>query len=525
MEPSSHKTDSAGTVKDATGPRPGVLPQKPTLSVCMIVRDEEKALPRCLRSVQGVADELIVVDTGSKDGTISIAEDFGAKVFPFDWCDDFAAARNQSLKHATGDWVLHVDADEELTAESIPHLRKCTLESEILCYFIRIDNGPRCRGLRFGWNSRLFRNHSRIRYTRPFHESIQPSLEPIVNEEPRWRTEHVDSIRIRHHGYDPSVMQEKWERGFRIMEAYLRENPDDAHMLMYFGGTCCDLGRYDQAERFLTKALGMNPDCPRTNYALALTLQKQRKTEAAIEYYERTIANDPNLAEPLANLGGIYIENGRHGKAVSLLKTALDINPELASGYRYLGLAYLNSGECDQAITELRKAIAIDPNVSSAHINLGTAYTKAGKLNEGIAAYKRALTIGPQDARAHTGLGVAYEKKQMLDKAISHHKKAIDIDPSVASAYINLGTACYMKGMYDEAIAQYMSVLGLDADDADAHANLAITYWRKGDYENAVSHCDEALRLNGSVPEELVDALRPHRLPQPPLSGRGEGNL
>jgi glycosyltransferase involved in cell wall biosynthesis len=90
-------------MSNKTIPKPGALLEKPMLSVCMIVRDEEKILPRCLKSVQDVADELIVVDTGSRDNTISVAKDFGAKIHYFQWNYDFAAARNESLKYAKGD--------------------------------------------------------------------------------------------------------------------------------------------------------------------------------------------------------------------------------------------------------------------------------------------------------------------------------------------------------------------------------------------------------------------------------------
>ena len=153
-------------------PQPNVLPENPKLTVCMIVRDEEKALPRCLKSVQSVADEIIVVDTGSVDDTVSIAREYGAEVFRFEWCNDFAAARNESLKHATGDWVLQIDADEELVFDSILRLRQRILESNVICYSIKCDNGPTYTGPRFGWFDRLFRRHPGVIYHGPYHETV-----------------------------------------------------------------------------------------------------------------------------------------------------------------------------------------------------------------------------------------------------------------------------------------------------------------------------------------------------------------
>src|SRR5262245_57509130 len=86
--------------------------ERPLLSLTMIVRNEEESLDRCLASARGLADELIVVDTGSTDRTVEIARAHGASVHHFKWCDDFAAARNVALRHATGQWCLHLDADE-----------------------------------------------------------------------------------------------------------------------------------------------------------------------------------------------------------------------------------------------------------------------------------------------------------------------------------------------------------------------------------------------------------------------------
>ena len=82
------------------------LKRKPRLSVCMIVKNEERFLGQCLASVKDIADEVIVIDTGSTDRTIEIAREHGAQVGHFEWCNDFAAARNASIAPATGDWIL-----------------------------------------------------------------------------------------------------------------------------------------------------------------------------------------------------------------------------------------------------------------------------------------------------------------------------------------------------------------------------------------------------------------------------------
>ena len=89
----------------------------------MIVKNEEKHLVRCLRSVRDVVDEMIIVDTGSTDKTIDIAKVFGAKVFDFPWTGDFSAARNHSLAQATGDWILILDADEVISSRDFDELK------------------------------------------------------------------------------------------------------------------------------------------------------------------------------------------------------------------------------------------------------------------------------------------------------------------------------------------------------------------------------------------------------------------
>jgi glycosyltransferase involved in cell wall biosynthesis len=312
-------------MNNQTIPQPIILPRNPKLSVCMIVRDEEKTLPRCLKSVQDVADELIVVDTGSKDNTISIAKDFGAKVFHFKWNDDFAAARNESLKHATGDWILQIDADEELLSGSIPHLKDRMLESKVLCYFILCDNGPMSLGPQFNWVSRLFRRHPKIRYRRPYHERVDGSVENLVAAESGWQVLHDRDIIICHYGYEPSEFQRKCERGLRIMESYLKENPYDAFILTKLGGIYCDIGHYDKAEAYLNRAMHINPNSSEINFCLGLTLQRQKKLEAAIRCFRKCIDTDPFGADAYYILGEIYMQKGNNEEAIKYVDKAVEL--------------------------------------------------------------------------------------------------------------------------------------------------------------------------------------------------------
>jgi len=421
-------------MKKATVPRPGILPEKPTLSVCMIVRDEEKMLPRCLKSVRDVADELIVVDTGSRDNTISIARDFGAKVFHFKWCDDFAAARNESLKHANGDWILEMDADEELPRSSIHPLKEAIRNPRRLAYIVKCDDGPKAPQ-RLGWIGRLFRNHPSVRYSRPYHESVQPSIEKLIAKEPGWQTYYEPSIMIRHYGYEGSKLSKKYERGLRIMQSYVNSHPNDWYTWTKLGNAYYGLGSNDEAESCLKTALEINPASPEANYSLGLILQKQEKVEAAIWYYKKAIAGDRLLAEARANLGAIYVQKGMLDDAISELKEALAINPDLALAHSNLGLAYINEGKLDEGVEQLNKAVAIDPDLASAHMNLAIGYTKKGILDHAFLEYDKALNIDPDYAKAHYNLAIAYYKKGHYRKAVKHCDRAMalgaKIDPQL----------------------------------------------------------------------------------------------
>jgi hypothetical protein len=180
--------------------------RKPRLSVCMIVKNEERFLGQCLASVKDIADELIVIDTGSTDRTVEIARENGAQVGYFEWCDDFAAARNASITPATGDWILFLDADEELSSiekAELPQLLNRTQVSLFRLPLINIHHGEEFQS----YVPRLFRNSPGVMFYGCVHEGVLSFIEKICSP---WKLS-IDfcNLKILHHGYEPTVMQEK----------------------------------------------------------------------------------------------------------------------------------------------------------------------------------------------------------------------------------------------------------------------------------------------------------------------------
>jgi glycosyltransferase involved in cell wall biosynthesis len=196
------------------------------LSVCFIARNEEKNLPRALASVRDVADEIIVADTGSTDHTVKISQESGAIVCHFPWRDDFSAARNFAISHARGDWILWMDADEELLPESAAELRASLERPDALAYFIRrqdLTEADRLDYYTMMWQLRLFRRRDDLRFQGRCHPDFRPEIGEI--EAKTGLQAHLSSITIRHYGYMGALKPAKLRRAARLLEMELLERP------------------------------------------------------------------------------------------------------------------------------------------------------------------------------------------------------------------------------------------------------------------------------------------------------------
>lgn len=240
-------------------------PHQPLITLAMIVRNEEDALPHCLNSVRDCIDQIVIVDTGSHDRTIAIAEEFGAEVYRFPWCDDFAAARNESLRHARGEWILYLDADEELDAESARELRWLLQRQPpqvggLLCTIVsphRVGSGG--TEIHRGAYPRLFRNYGypRIAFRGRVHEQITPAIiecgGAIVHS----------PIVIHHRGYDiaQEELEAKVRRNYRLLIQHVQEEPLNAYAWFQLAQTLARMRLFSEAERAFGFALqiGLSP--------------------------------------------------------------------------------------------------------------------------------------------------------------------------------------------------------------------------------------------------------------------------
>jgi glycosyltransferase involved in cell wall biosynthesis len=299
---------------------------QPLLSLCMIVKNEQKNLGHCLKSVKDVVDEIIIVDTGSTDNCVEIAQKFNSKIIYTQWHNDFSEARNLALEMASGKWILHLDADEELNSASVNQLvtKLLTSKADAINVVLR-NHQPKEDIVSFldEQQVRLFLNKPNYRYRNKVHEQIIPSIADNsgIFEE--------SDIIIDHYGYQTNNVQ-RAKRNLDLLQDELQEFPDDAYLLFKMGETYKALKKWDKATEYLTKAL-RNPRGNITN-------------EIKEVIYLR--------------LGQIELAKDNHSSAQEYASACLRCNGKNAMAKYILGITMMYSNQVDKGIklfVELKK--------------------------------------------------------------------------------------------------------------------------------------------------------------------------
>ena len=318
----------------------------PKLSLCMIVKNEAENLRRCLDSVKEVVDEMIVMDTGSTDDTIAIAQSYGAIVPSYDWRGNFSDARNEALKYVTGDWILVLDADEELNPAIVPKMRRAMEKEEnLVVNLIRHEIGAIQSP--YSLISRLFRRHPQVTFTRPYHSIIDDNVAILLKKEPDWKIVELPEIAIFHYGYtvDKIASLDKFERARKAMEGFYQQHPHDPYVCSKLGGLYLKIGRDKEGFKLLKHGLKCHGSNPHILYELYYHLANyyysveefKQSGDHFVKAIKQPILDKLKLGA-YNNFGGLLYEAEKYEAALSVFDKTVEIDPSYADGYYNLGL-------------------------------------------------------------------------------------------------------------------------------------------------------------------------------------------
>jgi len=336
------------------------------ISLCMIVRDEEQSLARCLSSVEGIADEIIIVDTGSADRTKEIAASFGAKVYDFEWIDDFSAARNYAFSKATKAFILWLDADDvieepdrarflELKQNIPPHV-----DSVMMDYHLAFqDDGTPAFTVK---RNRLVRRNRGFRWVGAVHEYLDV----------RGTRMNAD-IAVTHRKTKPYTD--------RNLQIYRRRKgkgePFTPRDMYYFANELKDHGHFaeaaEQYEAFLTDGRGWVEDRIAACYKLADCYGAVKDKAGQLKALLRSLEFDKPRAEVCCRLGWLFMESGKLPQAVFWYETAARLGPPPDNGaiveraawtwlpWLQLCICYDRLGDREKAFACNEKALSLYP--------------------------------------------------------------------------------------------------------------------------------------------------------------------
>jgi tetratricopeptide (TPR) repeat protein len=305
---------------------------RPLLSAALIVRDEESFLPRCLASLREHVGEIVVVDTGSADRSREIAREHGARVVERPWTDDFAAARNASVEAATGEWILYIDADEEIVDFDRATVDALLRDPANLGFTVLLR--PSSGYTRYRVH-RLFRNRPDLRFRGVMHESIVAALDEIRQRD---GLRVADStVALDHHGYEQDSLR-KHERNLPLLRARLEADPGHVYSWWHLGQTLRALGDAASAEKAWRQAIEImraQPASPAGDSLayvdLARAMAERGAADAAAIIDEGCARFPDDCALAWLRARGLA-DAGRHEEALALFSRLAAIDPETFCG-------------------------------------------------------------------------------------------------------------------------------------------------------------------------------------------------
>ncbi len=434
----------------------------------MIVKNEQEFLADCLESVKNVVDQIIILDTGSTDQTVNIAKRYGAEIHYFNWCDDFSVARNESIKHATSDWILWLDADERLAPDSKLQIRKEIISTKKpIIYQVQINNKTNDAASAYISTAyRLFTNNKGIAFKGRIHEQL--AHDPNY---PRPETRRSKLV-IEHLGYavEGELKSEKSERNLRLLQKTVEENPSSAYAHYTLGQQFSLNNEHHLAIAHFIEAKKLNQF---DNAMTASLLNVLAESFFKQKDYRMAKINAQESLQKVKNQVGAYYMLYRVAEIEGDYKAAIDAVEKMITN--------------GQLLQKNGWQISTDVIIDEDKLN----YTKAvllEKLGDNSAAFGILFklinkTFGGEDV-LNKAIPLAL-KLSRIPEAIYCLNKLIQINPARQDAMDTLGVIYMKQQNFPEAIKVYEKLYTFSTNNQNVGRRLAGLYLKMGDEEKA----------------------------------------
>jgi tetratricopeptide (TPR) repeat protein len=483
-----------------------------TLSLCMIVKDEEEMLPRCLAAAKAAVDEIVIVDTGSTDRTVEIARRFGAKVIEKEWTGSFSDARNVSFEAATGDWIIYLDADEVLVADDVQRLKNLTGRTWREAFYLVETSftGELGDGDAIVNNAlRVFRNRPNYRFEGRLHEQIAHNL-------PTYAAGRVEqtSIRIDHYGYLGAVRdaKEKSQRNLELLKAQQAESPSDAFLHFNLGTEYSVLGDFPAALTELERSWGLIESqgqedrdyVPVLLQRLVTALRQTGRPHDSIAQANTALKQFPSFTDLVYSQALAALALGREDEAIAYWQKCI----EMGDAPAHLGAAvgggtflprmaladlYTRRGEFDTARELLDWCITEHPDVVRVVGPYASVLLRTGTPAEAVASdiESRVPELTPDNRFV---LATIFFGHGSMAAAETQYRAVLKSRPTSSQVRVQLAETLLNERSYDQAAAEASQI----ADD-DPFAGLAsrIELWSltaSGDLAGANAASERAMR-------------------------------
>ncbi len=423
-----------------------------SISLCMITKNEEDYLPRCLESVRALADEIIIVDTGSTDRTIAIARENGASVYHHSWEEDYSKHRNQSISYAAGKWILIMDADEVIASRDLDRIRRVlkTVPADGFFFTLRnyentsnlanltLNPGDYEEGRGFpGFIGcdliRLFKNDPSIYFSGQVHETVARAISASQ------KTTFNTGIPIHHYGKVRSDrVQHKQDSYLALGLKRLNENPRDPMAYKGLSDQLLELGMTRDALEIADRGLDVFPIMLDLRFNRGLALDRLERPNEAEQEYLWILARQPGHLGACHNMGQIYFKRNQFEKIICLL------NPGVEKGLRHPAVFFL----------------------------LARAYDAAGNWRKALEYFDRVLEIQPDFPDVNCYKAVILLNNNRYEAALSTLEKEVAIGGNLVFAYNTLGKMSLELKDVASAVQFFQKVLTIDSQHAEAKFQL-----------------------------------------------------